>query len=461
MTANNNNNNNNEAHVLVAGAGPVGLFVALILARNGIKVTVVEAEAQIDSAPRAMAFQPPALAEMVEAQVYDDVHEVSVKTAIISWWKGGLGPGKKHIATITTSDGDSSQSFLSGLNCSQADFAKILIQHLLKYSNVKVLFGHRLVSIKTRDPTAVEATIEHDGTRFTMKASWLVGADGGRSSCRTFLGIKFQGFTWPKEEFVATNVYYPFDSYGFTNRNMILDPVNWAVVAKIQNDGLWRVAYGTAPGKTKAEIEDELPERYKSILPGPGTGYKVTQVNKYRPHQRCAARFREGRVLLVGDAAHLNNPIGGLGLTTGILDAGPLARALSAVINGVAPEKLLDEWDKRRRATWWEQTNKQSIAFKRIAQQGGYSQDPFGIWEHDEVAEQHGMTEYLVDAVSEAQQKDEALYESLKVLKNQQGMRARVWGLALPPDWMAEYEARDVVERRRSIRPQEVPALGN
>jgi len=396
---------------------------------------------------------------MVEAGVYEDVFAQSVKNAVISWWRAAPGPNKQHLATISTTEGN--QPFLTGLNCPQSEFTKIVLQDLKKEKGASILFGHRVVDA-VESGTGITVTVEEKtkaasevNTKYQIKASWLIGCDGGRSTVRRVSNIKFEGFTWPKEEFVATDVYYPFDDYGFTNRNFLIDSVNWAIVAKISNDGLWRVAYGTKPGMTDEQITEDLPQRYRNFLPGPGTDYKVTQINAYRPHQRCAASFRKGHVLLVGDAAHLNNPIGGLGLTTGILDAGPLARALTAVLHAKAPESLLDRWDKLRRTSWWEQTNKQSIEFKRIAQQGGYGDDPDGIWKMDEVAEKHGMTTYLANAKPEAQQRDENLYKLLAVRENQRAMRGRVWGLALPPDWMAEYEDVDNVQRRRDLRPSE------
>jgi 2-polyprenyl-6-methoxyphenol hydroxylase-like FAD-dependent oxidoreductase len=448
----------NKPQVLIVGGGPVGVFTALILARNGIKVMLVEERDEADTAPRAMAFQPCALAEMVEAGVYEDVYRDSVKEAVISWWKSGSGYEKQHLATISTNEGD--QPFLTGLNYSQSDFTKIILQHLQKEVNAKILFGHKITSITTSSEsvrvTATRALHPELNGQEIIEASWLIGADGGRSTVRAESGIPFDGFTWPKEEFVATNVYYPFDKYGFTNRNFMIDSTNWAIVAKISNDGLWRVAYGVKPGLTKDQIMKELPQRFKNFLPGPGEDYTVKQANSYRPHQRCAARFRKGRVILVGDAAHLNNPIGGLGLTTGILDAGPLARALTAVISGKAPDSLLDKWEELRRNCWHEQTNKQSIEFKRIAQQGGHGEDPDGIWKSDEVAEKNGMTAYLVNANPDAKVKDEALYKALQVPENQRAMRRRVWGLALPADWMAEYEDPDVVKRREDLRPVEI-----
>jgi hypothetical protein len=343
---------------------------------------------------------------------------------------------------------------LTGLNYSQSDFTNIILQHLQKETNARILFGHKITSITT-SAESVRITVARVGVhhsepndREIIEASWLVGADGGRSTVRAESGIAFEGFTWPKEEFVATNVYYPFDKYGFTGRNFMIDSTNWAIIAKISNDNLWRVPYGVKPGMTKDRILEELPQRFKNILPGPGEGYTVKQANSYRPHQRCAARFRKGRMILVGDAAHINNPIGGLGLTTGILDAGPLARALTAVINRNAPDSLLDRWDELRRKCWHEHTNKQSIGFKRIAQQGGHGEDPDGIWKSDDVAEKNGMTAYPVNANPDAKGKDEALYKALQVPENQRFMRRRVWGLALPADWMAEYEDPDVVKRR-------------
>lgn len=299
-----------DTQVIVVGAGPVGLLIALILAKAGVRVTVIDGAAGINSAPRAMAFQPSALAELAEAGVYEDILEHSVTNAVITWWRTGNGPDKERLATISTNEGD--KPFLTGLNCSQATVSEIILQHLKKIKHANVFFSHQAVGLTTsQDRVTVSVLNTVNNKTLELTAGWVVGADGGKSAIRKLAGVSFDGFTWPKEEFVATNVYYPFDSYGFTNRNILVDSVNWAVIAKISNDGLWRVAYGTQPGKTDDEIRAELPQRFKILLPGPGKDYKVSNVNKYRPHQRCAARLRKGRVLLAGDAAHLNNPIGG------------------------------------------------------------------------------------------------------------------------------------------------------
>lgn len=448
-----------SAKVVVAGAGPAGLLAALTLARRGISVLVLERGEEVDDSPRAMAFQPCAVAEMIEIGIFDDVKAACIPDATISWWRARTDDSPhRHLATISTTDNvkNGSDKPLSGINIGQDVLSRILLKHLGQYSNAKVLWKHAVVGL---EDLGGSVTVKYqlngqgtDGSQHSILAEWLIGADGARSAVRKSLGVEFEGFTWPKEEFVASNVFYPFEMYGFTTRNFIIDGVNWAIVAKIREDGLWRVAFGTTPGTSEEEIRANLQDSYKYIFPGPTTGWKLERLNTYRPHQRCVTSMRVGRVLLAGDAAHLNNPIGGLGLTTGILDAGPLGRALAAIISG-APSSLLDTWAQARRETWWNATNKQSIEFKRIAQQGGYGNDPRGVWAKDDVAKDQGMLPYLEAATPEAKDRDEALYLALIDPQKQASSRAGVWKLALPADWMAEYDDAEIVRWRQSLRP--------
>ena len=442
-----------DAQVVVVGAGPVGLFAAISLARKGISVIVVEKESQINPSPRAIAYQACTLAEFWETGVYHDVEKVAAKNIALAWWKGKT-PNKKRVAHIGKREGF--QKFPSGLNCGQPMLAKVLMDKLVDVYGAKVLFNHGVLSMTDPDadgPVTLTCATPGSDEIIKLTASFIIGADGGKSTVRKLLGIEFEGFSWPKEDFVASNVYYPFMDYGFETANFLLDDVNWAVVGLIDPSGLWRIAYGTRAGMTDEEIKAELPERYKHFLPGPQTGYKVVQVNKYKPHQRCASAFRKGRVMLAGDAAHSNSPIGGLGLTTGILDAGPLGRAVAAVINGEAPESLLDRWATIRRKAWLEQTNPQSIEMKRIVQLGGYSEDPLGVWVNDDVAKQNKMEQWLAKATLEAEARDEELYAHLKSEEAQLSMRLQQWNIAMAADWMAEYEPAEVVKARQELRP--------
>lgn len=148
-----------------------------------------------------------------------------------------------------------------------------------------------------------------------------------------------------------------------------------------------------------------------------------------------------------------NNPLGGLGLTSGLLDAGPLGRALAAVINKRAPDSILDTWATARRHKWLTYTNQFSIENKRMVQRGGYSDDPLGIWKMDDVAREHGMEKWIATATEGKREEDELLFEAFKDANAQLASRMKQWSITMHPLWMAEYEDKEVVAKRLSLRP--------
>ena len=156
----------------------------------------------------------------------------------------------------------------------------------------------------------------------------------------------------------------------------------------------------------------------------------------------------------IADGLQSNNPIGGLGLTTGILDAGPLGRGLAAVINGRAADSILDKWATARREKWLNYTNGFSIENKRIIQRGGYSDDPLGIWKLDNVAREHQMEKWLEGVGPEKEEADVALYKHLEDPAAQLASRMKQWDITIDPMWMAEYEDPEVVNLRMSLRPK-------
>lgn len=149
-----------------------------------------------------------------------------------------------------------------------------------------------------------------------------------------------------------------------------------------------------------------------------------------------------------------------MGLTTGLLDAGPLGRGLGAVIQGRAPETLLDTWARARREKWLTFTNGFSIENKRMIQRGGYSndEDPLKIWATDEVAKEHKMEEWLAMATEEKREADLKFYKSLEDPQAQLMSRMKQWDITMDPMWMAGYEDPELVKYRMSLRPPTLTA---
>jgi 3-(3-hydroxy-phenyl)propionate hydroxylase/6-hydroxy-3-succinoylpyridine 3-monooxygenase len=186
-----------------------------------------------------------------------------------------------------------------------------------------------------------------------FRAAWVVGSDGARSTVRKLLGIPFEGITWP-ERFVATNVFYNFQSHGYARANFLIHDLHGAVIAKIDERDLWRLTYSEDGALPVETVGDRIAEHYRSLLPDPHQPYEVERHQPYRMHQRAAGRFRDGRVLLAGDAAHATNPTGGLGLTSGLFDSFALTGARAAVGLERSSAAVLDRWAAERRRTFLE-----------------------------------------------------------------------------------------------------------
>lgn len=286
--------------VTIVGCGPVGLTVATNLARLGVRVLVLERNAGVDQSPRASAYQPCAQAELLETGTLDDVKKAAVINDRLSYWIDG-----KRVAYVEKREGG--DIFPAGINCPQPQLAEILLKHLTTRYHSQVRFNQNVVELTQHDEqVSVTTSDPTTGQKTTYTCDWLVGTDGAGSSVRKLSDIPFEGFSWPKEDFVATNVRYDFYKHGFSTANFILDPVNWAVVTILGAEkDLWRIAFGVRAGLSNDEIRAELDEHYKHIFPVWPVDYELVQLNKYKPHQRCAQTFRKGRVLLAGDAAHV------------------------------------------------------------------------------------------------------------------------------------------------------------
>lgn len=329
--------------VIVSGGGPVGLFTALTLARARIPVVVLEALPAIPASPRALGYQWPSAKLFAQAGILDD----ALAVGIIKRENQFRRPATGAIDTMSMSVLDTADESPYDLHVGQHVLADIILRNLLTTTdNAEVRWNTRVTGM-SQDDDEVRVAVEAPDGPDVIRGSWLVGADGAHSRVREAAGLSFDGVTWPRR-FVATNVHYDFEAHGYARATFLRDPVNWAIVIKINDKGLWRVAYGEDPDLTEDQVRSRVAEHYRVLLPG-DEPYELELVNSYRTHERCSERFRVGRVLLAGDAAHICNPCGALGLMSGLFDAAALGNCLARVIHGVAPDILLDRYAEERR----------------------------------------------------------------------------------------------------------------
>ncbi len=346
--------------VLIVGAGPVGFITALGLARAGIPITVIEAEAKINDAPRAAVYFPVTLEFLEELGIIEDAHAIGVLNEELQFRYRDAD--ESCVLTTTTIRGDTRYPYQ--LHFGQNELAGLVHKRLLELPHTDVRFNTRLTGI-VQDSGGVTASVRTPAGDTELRAQWLVGCDGGRSGVRKALNLSFDGHTWP-ERFVATNVRYEgFARYGLGLANFYSHPERWTVVAIVSKDGLWRVTYNEDGDCSDEEAIRRVPGRYKDVFPDMGP-HELVAVSPYRVHERISEKLRVGRVLLAGDAAHVCNPCGGMGLTTGLMDARALIEALGAVIHGTADESVLDFYAEERRRVFLEITTPSATEYKRL-----------------------------------------------------------------------------------------------
>lgn len=344
--------------VLVVGAGPVGLTVALSLAHRGVPVRVIEAERALTEDHRAGSFHPPTLEMLAPFGVTEAMHRIGIKVprwqirdrrqGVVVEWDLGL------IADLTP--------YPYRFHLEQFRLTPILFEKLRAFAHARVDFSTQFLEARPKESSVLVKT-----SRGSIETPWLVGCDGGRSAVRNAMGVEFEGFTWP-ERFVVISTPQDFAAHGFTSNAYVADPKEWAAVFHMP--GLWRLAFPVHPEEDEAAVlEPEAIEgRMQRFLPR-SERYQVLQKGIYKVHQRVAKDWRAGRILLAGDAAHLNNPLGAFGLNGGLHDAVLLGEYLAKVCKGEADESLLDLYVRKRRAANVEFVQTQSIGNKRMLEE--------------------------------------------------------------------------------------------
>ncbi|GAB7349171.1 hypothetical protein MBLNU459_g8106t1 [Dothideomycetes sp. NU459] len=374
-----------EPWVIVVGAGPSGLLLALLLAKRGIPVQVLDLSNKLDEQPRATHYAPPAMYELRRAGVVDDVRKEGFIPKAVCWRK----LDGTYLAGLdgSVSDDDPDRMVCLPLN----KLGSVLYRHLSAEPLAKVKWDHKVTKIGQDDDFAWVDVETPEGEQ-RLKAKYIVGCDGANSQIRRSLfgDWEFPGRTW-NEQIVATNTYYDFHKYGYEDANFIIDREHWHMASRISNDGLWRVTYGEIPGLNRDELHARLPEKFKKIFPGhpDPDGYKVVNFSPYKVHQRLAESMRVGRFLLAADSAHLCNPFGGMGLTGGIVDVGGLYDCLAGIYEDKADPSILDKYSEVRRAKYNDLVN--PISTENMLRL--FNQDPDTALENDEFLKMCKRTE--------------------------------------------------------------------
>jgi 3-(3-hydroxy-phenyl)propionate hydroxylase len=351
--------------VLIAGGGPVGLLCAWLLGRRGIRVRLFDNNAGPQADPRAATTHPATLELLAEDGLAEDMARAGLVAPVFQFWDRPSGELVAQFDHTLLGD-DTRYPFV--VQCEQFKTAGLLLERVRKLPNVEVLFGREVVDVVQGDASVVIEVRGPDGVE-SHRGGYLIGADGGRSVVRKQCGIAFEGFTWP-ERFIVLTTPYDFEAErGYCYRSYFADPGAWCNCFKVSADGppgLWRTVFPASGEQSEADIlsDEGVQARIQSFFPAPRP-YEIVHRNLYVTHQRVAGTFRKGRVLLAGDAAHVNNPIGGMGLNGGIEDAASLAEKLGLVILDRAPDELLDLYSRQRRAVAIEFVQEQSIANKK------------------------------------------------------------------------------------------------
>jgi 3-(3-hydroxy-phenyl)propionate hydroxylase len=351
--------------ILVVGAGPVGTVAALACAQRGHPVTLLEADAKVDDSPRASTTQPPTLEILAELGLIDDYIARGLVARHFQFWDR---PAKRLVAEFDFDRLRGETPFPYVVQTEQHKLANMAIERLRRLPNAHVQLGTRVIDL-SQDAEGVRVRAADEGGARELSADYVIAADGGRSTIRKALGVEFEGYTWP-ERFLVVTTTFDFQSIlPCCLRNYMADPNEWTNLFKVAGDdgnGRWRAVFPTRADETDAEALSDAAVRARlaRVHVANGAG-DVVHLNLYHVHQRVAKEFRSGRVFLCGDAAHVNNPIGGLGLNCGIHEAWELAGLLDQVITGKADAALLDRYERRRRPLNIEYVQEQTVANKR------------------------------------------------------------------------------------------------
>lgn len=345
-----------RCQVVIAGAGPVGTVMATLLAQAGIDTIVLEAGADCAQDLRASTFHPPTLEMLDQIGITPMLIERGLKAPIYHWRDRHSG----EVIEFDLTEISDVTRYPFRIQCEQYHLSRALAEGLERYTSADIRFSNRLLAFE-QDDEGVSVHVETPTDIRHIRCDWLIGADGANSIVRKWLGIEFDGFTYP-ERFLCLSTDTELGDYlpNLAHVNYVSDPDEWLVLLRVPS--VWRVLLPTVVDQSDDELRsDETKNTVFDRLIGNGAAVRTFHRTLYRVHQRVAQSFVQGRVMLIGDAAHLNNPLGGFGMNSGVHDAFNLFEKLELAIKAGKPNGSLAQFDRQRRQVTHAFTQAQTI----------------------------------------------------------------------------------------------------
>jgi 3-(3-hydroxy-phenyl)propionate hydroxylase len=350
--------------VVVVGAGPVGSVAALLLGQAGIPVTLLEREPERVIDYRASTIHPPTLDLLEKCGATGAMLEMGLIAPTMQY--RDRHRGKIAEFDMNALQGDTRHPYR--LQCEQFKLVGWCYDEFARTGAVDLRFSHRVAGIQS-DEDGITLSVETPGGPQRISCDYLIGCDGGRSDTRKALGIGFDGFTYP-EHFLVSGTRFDFKSAmpDICSVNYTADPDEWYLLLQIPD--MWRILLPVDPAiEPEAAVQEEsIQNALQNLLPR-SEPYEIVVRAIYRVSQRVAATYRAGNAFLAGDAAHINNPIGGVGLNGGLHDAIDLTTRLAAVWHGKDGETLLDGYETRRRPVAIDAINAMTQRNKKVLEE--------------------------------------------------------------------------------------------
>ena len=360
-----------DDRVIVVGAGPVGAVTALALVKKGIPVTLLEAETEPPEDQRAATIHPPTVQMLAELGLKDEAFAEDASGGMLSpvfHFRDRVSGELVAVFDLGLLEGEVPYPFV--VQWEQYKLVRAARPHIEASGIAEVRFSTKVTGL-AQGADHVDVTITNAaGESEKIRGHYVIGADGGRSTVRRLAEIEFEGFTWP-ERFIKIGTSFDFGATGrgFCTRNYFSDQKECLNLFNVKGNGppgIWRGIMPVPPEESdeQALSMEGIQRRLHGIHPREG-GYEIPYHALYAVHQRVAATFNKGRVLLAGDSAHVNNPLGGMGMNGGIHDAMNLTAKLADVWFGRAEPDVFDRYTRQRRKAQVDYVQAQTIQNKK------------------------------------------------------------------------------------------------